>query len=344
MNSTIETDQGGVDLDEAFTPENMPPLTDSKPDSDTLSVSLRPASSDDDFRFGIEFELPDPEYRAAKGIAQSALKEMRLSPAHFRVAAEPSGGGGEEEAEAEEEAEEDKPRSAALDFGTALHTALLEPSAFNALYVVAPPDFSARTKAGKLWKADMEAQGRKILKQKDLNVVDEMILNIMAHPIARLAVQESRHEAAIFAPIEFDGVVLQRKGKTDMLCNSGTTIADLKSTTYGKGHPDAWGKVIAERFYHVQAAYYLDMVNAVIGSEQFTDFVHIVVEKTQPHAVACYRLSPDVIEEGRTLYMKWLRQVAECTRAEHWPAYPATLLPVELPKWATKKPFDILDL
>ena len=315
----------------------------------TTSIETDQGGADDDVmpqdgaRFAILFDSPEQEYRSAEGIAQSALKEMRLSPAHFRVAM--NEGIAEEGAEGEEtEPEEETKRSAALDIGTALHTAVLEPHEFNRIYVVPPADINLRTKDGKAWKLGIETEGKRIIKARDMAKVADMTLSIMEHPVAQLAVRQSNHEVAVFAPIDFDGVILQRKGRVDMMCNSGITLADIKTTVYGKGHPDSWGKAIADYGYHLQGAYYLDMCNAVIGSEQFTEFVHIVVEKDPPYAVSCYRLTEAALDFGRALYMKYLTKVAECTRKNAWPAYPEHLMAVELPSWVTKKPFDVLDL
>ena len=36
-------------------------------------------------RIGIELDVPDAEYRASDGLAQSALKEFARTPAHYRA-------------------------------------------------------------------------------------------------------------------------------------------------------------------------------------------------------------------------------------------------------------------
>ena len=84
----------------------------------------------------IIFNMPEAEYRNAPGVNVSALKKMRLSPAHYRFA--------------REEAESDK-HNAALIIGTLVHRAKLEPH--RLCYVVRPPEYDSwRTKASQQWR------------------------------------------------------------------------------------------------------------------------------------------------------------------------------------------------
>ena len=52
--------------------------------------------------------------------------------------------------------------------------------------------------------------------------------------------------------------------------------------------------------YHMQAAYYLDALG-------YSDYFIIAIEKDRPHCVCTYKLSKEMIQEGRKLYMDGLK-------------------------------------
>lgn len=81
---------------------------------------------------GIYRDVPNEIYHGDRtAVSSSGLKLLLRSPAHFVA-----GQGASEET------------TAALEFGTALHTALLEPEKYREQYVT-KPDINRRTKEGK---------------------------------------------------------------------------------------------------------------------------------------------------------------------------------------------------
>jgi hypothetical protein len=54
--------------------------------------------------------------------------------------------------------------------------------------------------------------------------------------------------------------------------------------------------------YEVQAAYYVDVAQAIDGKKR--DFYWVAVEKDAPFAVAVYKASDAMMEYGRTQYKK----------------------------------------
>ena len=76
----------------------------------------------------------------------------------------------------------------------------------------------------------------------------------------------------------------------------GSLIVDLKTTM--DASPDAFARTAANFNYPLQAAYYVDGLQAagIASPDAVTSFVFLVVEKTPPYGVAVYTLPEDAIE------------------------------------------------
>jgi exodeoxyribonuclease VIII len=287
------------------------PITLSEPE--TIRVMPRPAP---ETPCGIFPDMDEEIYRAAPGIAQSSLKEMRYSPAHYHAAITRG-------------PQEPTPE---MIIGTAVHCAVLQPQLFDSSYIEFPANMDMRTAEGREWKR--RSGGFSVLKQEVYKMVLSIRASVRRHPLAREAIERSVHEVSVFAPIKIGDRILQRKGRIDMLPSEGRAITDLKTVPYGGASAELWPKKLASMIYHLQSAYYIDLCNDAAGSVQWDSFVHIAVEKERPYAVAVYLLDQDAIDAGRDLYRKLLRQVAECEESGDWPAYSQELLDVALPRWA----------
>jgi hypothetical protein len=92
------------------------------------------------------------------------------------------------------------------------------------------------------------------------------------------------------------GVLL--KAKIDAVNKELGIIIDFKSTT--DASLNAFKKSIANYFYDVQAASYLDAVKNTL-EQKFFAFVFVVVEKSFPYGVALYALEQEAIDVGREI-------------------------------------------
>ena len=81
---------------------------------------------------------------------------------------------------------------------------------------------------------------------------------------------------------------------------------------------------------------YMDAYEAVTGKPA-TGFVFVAVEKKAPYGVSTLPASAAFIELGRQEYRAALKTYAESLRTNHWPKYPDTLIPLELPAFALKQ-------
>lgn len=115
--------------------------------------------------------------------------------------------------------------------------------------------------------------------------------------------------------IDENGVL--RKCRTDAITNDAAWVLDLKTTD--DVSEEGFGKTIQYRRYDVQAAWYLDILQALYGSDAPRGFAFIAVQKTRPFDVAVHYLEPHHIQRGRELYQSDLRRLIECERTGIWP-------------------------
>lgn len=257
--------------------------------------------------------MTNAEYHAHPAISKSGLDRIDQSPAHYRAwLSEP------------------RITTPALTFGSACHNYVLECETFENRYVVAPSGIDRRTKAGKeLWEAfTSEAAGREIISTDDMEKLVAIRASIIDHPVAEELLDHGsgKAEVSVFGVLDDVGV----KCRPDWLREDGIVV-DLK-TTDNAGH-SAFSRSVAKYRYHVQSAFYSDLLEAVT-CEPVKAFVFIAVEKAPPYAVSVYELDAESLEVGRSAYQRNLDTFRRCLEANHWPAYSDAIETLTLPRWA----------
>lgn len=254
--------------------------------------------------------LTSAEYFAHPAVGSSSLKKVLRSPAHYLY-----------------EKENPQEPTPAMNFGTACHTAHLEPNTFQERVAVMPK-FEGTGMRAKQEQWRLENHGKTIIKAEELADIYGMLKSVSKHQTARGLLTGGASEESYFSVDPDTGLAI--KARPDFLRN-GNTIVDLKTTI--NAEPETFVKSIANFQYHLSAALYLDVVSAVMG-QTFTDFVIIAVEKDAPYGVSVHLLDEAAIEEGRKLYKKALKTLAECQKTNTYPAYPDKILSATLPNWA----------
>jgi hypothetical protein len=248
------------------------------------------------------YKLDDDAYFALPYISKSGLDLVAKCPAHFKYWSE-----------------RERTKTRAMDLGTAIHCAVLEPYAFTQRF--APVlDCDRRTKAGKAafeeWTK--EHQGKIPLSGSDWSTCLAAANAVFAHPVAQPLLMGGEAEQTLIwdtPHLGADGKPLLAKGKVDYL--AGRTIIDLKTSR--DASRDSFQESIRLYRYGVQAAFYSDALEYLLGGSPVEDFVFIVVESAPPYHVAIYRPDIKMIADGRKAYEKDLRLYAECTRSGEWP-------------------------
>lgn len=265
--------------------------------------------------------LSGDEYHKRPELSNSGLKTIiEQTPGHFKFLKEnPS-----------------EP-TAAMITGTIVHSALLEPERFLDTHAVMPI-FVGKTKDGKettsgACKEVQEKREEWLINNPTKVVMDNglyheifgMIGSVMAHPKAKAALQKSHNEMSFFGQLE--GVAV--RCRPDIL-RQGNLIADLKTTKIASER--GFQKEVADRNYHIQAAFYCDLVTQVTG-EKYDTFTIIAVEKEPPYAVQVFALDEATLEKGREEYQRGLAIYKECVLTNKWPLYSNEVVPLNLPSW-----------
>jgi len=250
--------------------------------------------------------LSHDEYHADKErISASGLKIIAgQSLCHFK---------NRQEGETEE--------SDALIFGGAYHCFILERNDFYRKYAIL--DESERTEKdknmasnkNKEWKANfLEAAasaGQTVITRDGYETIKEM----------QNALYRNRDVAELLTGGEtevsfhFDVGNLQGKCRFDYV--KGNVAIDLKTTK--DASPREFGMDAYRRKYHIQAAFYSDVLTAERGEK--TAFYYIAQEKKPPYISQLYVVSDSVIERGRTEYLNALEKLQAAIALNYWPAY-----------------------
>ena len=152
-------------------------------------------------------QLTSEAYHSSEGISKSGLDLVMRSPAHYRFA--------------------DKRESTrAMEIGTALHCAILEPERFATDYMmlkeVTDRRASAYKEACKVWSAE------RVLTGTEADKVAGMQESVRSNPhLAEYMQSAGRYELSVFATDPVTGVLV--RCRFDKLTDSGLAV-DLKKT------------------------------------------------------------------------------------------------------------------
>jgi exodeoxyribonuclease VIII len=299
---------------------------------------------------GIHKSLDEKVYRADPAIAISDLKEMLLSPAHFY--SKKFGGYRPKQSEAQ-------------SLGTLVHFAALEPERFMKEVVTLPADAPRKpteaqrnakkpsddTVAAIAWWDNWakETAAKQVVDEEDLAKAKEIATSIMAHSDASSlltsAISTGGTEVAMFRTLSMGDkefpVTVRIKGKADIITPT-EVIADIKTVDRGQANPNAFSRAIDKWAYHLQAAWYLDLYNAVSGAnEDFsavvkkTRWVFIVVEKEPPYSVCTLELDDVAKETGRRINQVLMDKLVQCMAKGSWPTLSFERSPIGLPQWSS---------
>ena len=249
--------------------------------------------------------MPAAVYHGTKALSKSGLDQFRKSPAHFR---------------AWQDGITKNESSPALEFGTAVHMAILEPELFAATYTVFAGD--RRTKDGKAAYEAVIASGKIPLNQEQWDNITGAAAAVHAHPAAAPLLNGIQTEVSCFD--NWMGVKV--KARIDGLGKD--YIIDVKTTQ--DASPIAFAKSCAQFRYHVQAAWY----QRITGVNRF---IFIAVEKEAPYGVACYELDEQAISLGHIIIEEQLRTYVECEQLNSWPCYSSHIQSLSLPAWAARQ-------
>lgn len=208
----------------------------------------------------------------------------------------------------------------AMEFGTLVHAATLEPHKLDGEFAVIPSallssDGKATTKAAKEFAELHRSLGKIIVKQSDLDAANAMAANVRAQ-IGKLIDADTTHiESVVQWTDAATGVACRCRPDLLSLATPGRPlIVDLKTTD--DPTPEEFGRVSDSLGYWLQDAHYSAGVEALTGAEP--QFLFCVVETSWPYAVAFYEYETAAADEAVATYDKTLAAVARCQASGDW--------------------------
>lgn len=252
------------------------------------------------------YDFTDEQYFAAPGLSNSYLwKLISKTPAHAQVKTHSTD---------------------AMDLGSAVHLAVLQPNEGDALIVQGPKD-----RRGKKWtdaKNKADDAGQVLLTESDYN--DCMTMRDHVWNNAAIASILTGNDVIYEKAAFFEHRGQQCKLKLDA-CVDGVLI-DLKTSSDASAR--GFAQSVAKYGYHQQAASYGYGWNKATSGTGNHPFVFLVIEKYPPFACAIYELDVVSIREGWASYNAAIEKHIECTEQKFFPAYPAEKVLLQLPPYA----------
>ena len=250
----------------------------------------KPILTPERFPDGVYDAIPFATYCLIERVHFSTLKLMKDSAAHYKHGVE-------------------HPRkdTAALAFGRAVHTSVLEPERFPLEYVVFSGD-----KRKKEWKAFQAVNSDKqIVTEAEYEDCLAIGKAVRAHPLAAPYLAEGAVEKTILYTHAATGI----KCKCRIDKDSPLATVDLKTTANPR--PWAFERDAYKYRYRTQGAMYNDAERGVSGGEK--PHVIIAIEKDAPHQPLVYEIPEESLERGREEYGHWLERLAGCREHDVWP-------------------------
>jgi PDDEXK-like domain of unknown function (DUF3799) len=155
----------------------------------------------------------------------------------------------------------------------------------------------------------------------------------MRHPVARRVLSQGEPELSAFGLV--DGVPC--KARPDHWDARLGVTADLKTTA--DASPAGFAKSVANFRYHVQAAFYTDVMAA--AGVTVESFLFIACERNPPFLVGVYVLDSEALEIGRAEYQRDLALYKECVESGSWPGLSERIELLTLPKWMTRQTDEV---
>lgn len=281
-------------------------------------------------------ELTAEAYHADKtAINSSSLRQIEVSPYNFLYRWKEAQRVG---------VREELPKH--LKLGHALHTALLEPTLFQQLYIV-EPKFIGKTKKGepsencddsrrmrKEWLASLHPHALP-LKEQELQDLNEMINSVLSHNYACGLLQKGVPEVTGYYRDPVTGI--KCRIRPDFMNFDLNTLIDVKTTK--SCYKSSFRKSIYDYGYHIQTAMYADGIKQIdIKSPEHCVF--IAIQNCAPFEVAVYEADETILEKGYESYRLAMDKLAACLETNTWPRYQAGIEPISLPDWALRNKED----
>lgn len=268
---------------------------------------------------GLYHDLSNEEYHRAPGISKSGLDLIASNPSTYMW---------------QQGAPVDAEKLDALDAGTALHCALLEPAEFDKRFIVMP-EFNLRSVDGRSsrdsFMAETANEGKTVLTTEVHRQLRLMRDSAHAHPVVQMIMEaKGFNESSIFWNDKDTGVMCRiRPDRHIWTDDFGPVIVDVKKCA----GIDRFEHHVEEFRYHVQHAMYVDGYQNHYSESPL--FWFLVVDSSCSagrYRVDVVDLPQEWVDAGYELYRRDLETYHACRQNNDW-LHVRTL---NRPRWANK--------
>lgn len=217
-----------------------------------------------------------------------------------------------------------------MQFGTAIHTCVLEPENFDQQYTVMPEGLDRRTKEGKALWAEIEASGKTALHADAMKKLLKIRASVHANPWFQSLLELNPQ---IETSIIFDDL----KIRPDLFIAPCDTypngcIVDLKSTS--DATPEQFGRQVHNLEYLIQVALYCEVFQMEYQTAALPEFYLLAVESNAPYLCTPYQVTLEQTIMGQMRMHESLAALRECIASGVWSGLSEQPVPLELPAWA----------
>jgi hypothetical protein len=233
--------------------------------------------------------------------------------------------------------------SKAMDTGTLLHMALLEPDKFESQYVVKPEGMTFRSNESKAWRDEHLQAGRSIVTAEEIAYIKEIHKHVNANPEYE-AFRKMKSMGKPEVSLIWDEVVspegqgwawkTKLKARPDWLWEKHGVIFDLKTTSKKN-----FRKSVEDLHYLLQA--YLQIRGyEVLYKKPCKGFVWVVLEAFPPYNIQYVSIDTTDREPytsdywmGKRLFEVSISKWRKCTIENNWPGYGGNVTPLKLSRY-----------
>lgn len=218
--------------------------------------------------------------------------------------------------------------TSAMDFGSGLDCALLEPDIFDTKIIRGPED-----RRGKKWSDLVTALPHCIiLTATDYDNVLRARDSARKHPLIKKFMDSvPQYQRSAFAIDEATG--LQLRVRPDAYSPSMELMIDLKTSRFINQFQ--WEGQATDLGYHLQEAMYSEVWQKS-GGGNVSAFAFFVIENEAPFSAQVFEFKPESVEEGKAILRTVLPKWKTCSDAGIWPGPPTEVQQVSIKPYGFK--------
>jgi exodeoxyribonuclease VIII len=254
-------------------------------------------------------DMQNDVYHAYDGISKSGLDLVNRSPAHYAYA-------------------EPRKSTRAMEIGTAIHAAILEPKLFEREYMLLR-DVTDRRASEYKQAVKALGSGERVLTGSEADRVKGMQSSVRSNKEAMHYLnQDGFAELTAIVKCPTTGSIL--RARFDWITMDGISI-DVKKTQDVRY--EAFQKSIANYRYHVQDGFYSYVFELITG-QPLKGFKFLAIEELAPNSSKLYELDDEAKAIGKRIALEDLETYASAEISHEWHGIVHESELISLPMWA----------